>query len=246
MKFYSVKVLVYNVPKYQATNLDTKRAENKHIRKIIDTTPNGYLSAKTTTSLLKHAGLNFVDQFEVRNKIELLHIVKSLTYPVVIKVVGILHKSDVGGVILNIKNEKELVVNFEKLIRIDDVTSVIIQPMKKGIELFIGAKKESNFSHIIMCGLGGVFVEILKDVSVKMIPISKNESLDMITNLKTYPMLKGIRGQKGIDIEKFAEIIRKIATLLSIAPEITELDINPLLASANEIIAVDARIRIEK
>ncbi len=195
---------------------------------------------------MKHAGLNFVDQFEVRNKIELLHIVKSLTYPVVIKVVGILHKSDVGGVILNIKNEKELVVNFEKLIRIDDVTSVIIQPMKKGIELFIGAKKESNFSHIIMCGLGGVFVEILKDVSVKMIPISKNESLDMITNLKTYPMLKGIRGQKGIDIEKFAEIIRKIATLLSIAPEITELDINPLLASANEIIAVDARIRIEK
>ena len=130
--------------------------------------------------------------------------------------------------------------------KINGATSVIIQPMKKGTELFIGAKKENNYPHIIMCGLGGIFVEVLKDVNTSMIPISQEESLNMITQLKAYPILKGIRGQTGINIDAFSQIIRKISALLQIAPEIAELDINPLLATPKEIFAVDARIRIEK
>ena len=97
-----------------------------------------------------------------------------------------------------------------------------------------------------MCGLGGIFVEVLKDVTTSMIPVSEEESLNMITQLKAYPILKGIRGQTGINIEMFAKIIRKISTLLEVAPEIAELDINPLLATSEEIFAVDVRIRIEK
>lgn len=97
-----------------------------------------------------------------------------------------------------------------------------------------------------MCGLGGIFVEILKDISTKMIPVSKDESIEMIKKLKTYPILKGSRGQKGIDVEEFAKTIKRIAHLLKIAPEISELDVNPLMAHENKIIAVDARIKIEK
>jgi acetyltransferase len=237
---------VYNASKYISESKQIELIDIDGIRKIIDVLPNGYASAETANHLLKCAGVNFVDQMVVKNKIELLEIEKTLKYPVVLKVVGILHKTDVGGVELNIKNKEELVLAFEKLMRIAGAKSIIIQPMKDGIELFIGAKKESVYPAVVMCGLGGIFVETLKDISVKMIPISKQESLDMITNLKTYPILKGSRGQKGIDLEEFAKIIRKISALLQIAPEISELDINPLMASEGEIIAVDARIKIEK
>lgn len=237
---------VYNTSKYITESKQIELIDTDGIRKIIDVLPNGYASTETAYHLLKCAGVNFVDQMLVKNKIGLLEIEKTLKYPVVLKVVGILHKTDVGGVELNIKNKEELVLAFEKLMRISGAKSIIIQPMKDGIELFIGAKKESVYPAVVMCGLGGIFVETLKDISVKMIPISKPESLDMITNLKTYPILKGSRGQKGIDLEEFAKIIRKISGLLQIAPEISELDINPLMASEGEIIAVDARIKIEK
>ena len=237
---------VYNTSKNEINDLQEKHIDIESVRRIIDTLPNGYIPTEIANDLLKHAGINFVDQFEAKNKSELYQISKSLKYPVVQKVVGILHKSDVGGVILNIKNEEELLLNFKRLMKINGAKSVIVQPMKKGIELFIGAKKENIYPHVIMCGLGGIFVEILKDISVKMTPISKDESFNMIKNLKSYPILKGIRGQIGINIEEFATIIRKISALLLISPEIAELDINPLLAFEDEIIAVDARIKIEK
>lgn len=237
---------VYNASKYIIESNQEELIDIDGVRKIIDTLPNGYIPAETANHLIKCTGVNFVDQMVAKNKIELLEIEKTLTYPVVLKVVGINHKTDVGGVELNIKNKEELVLAFEKLMRITGAKSIIIQPMKDGIELFIGGKKESVYPAVVMCGLGGIFVETLKDISVKMIPISKQESLDMITNLKSYPILKGVRGQKGIDLEEFAKIIRKIAGLLQIAPEISELDINPLMANEGEIIAVDSRIKIEK
>ena len=237
---------VYNASKYIIESNQEELIDIDGVRKIIDTLPNGYIPAESANQLIKCTGVNFVDQMVAKNKIELLEIEKTLLYPVVLKVVGILHKTDVGGVELNIKNKEELVLAFEKLMRITDAKSIIIQPMKDGIELFIGGKKESVYPAVVMCGLGGIFVETLKDISVKMIPISKQESLDMITNLKSYPILKGVRGQNGIDLEEFAKIIRKIAGLLQIAPEISELDINPLMANEGEIIAVDSRIKIEK
>ncbi len=118
--------------------------------------------------------------------------------------------------------------------------------MVKGMELFVGAKKETNYPHIVLCGLGGIFVEVIKDISASMVPITDTDALKMISSLKAYPILKGVRGQKGINIKKYANIIVKISHLLCIAPEIAELDINPLLASENDIIAVDARISIKR
>ncbi len=182
----------------------------------------------------------------MKNEQELLKIAKLLNYPVVQKVVGPLHKSDVGGVILNVENREELVQNFKKLMQIEEATSILVQPMISGTEVFIGAKKEGDFPHIIMAGLGGIFVEVLKDVQSAMIPVTKQVSLKMIEKLKAYPILKGVRGQKGINIKAFAETIAKLSTLLQISPEIAELDINPLLATEKNIVAVDVRIRIEK
>jgi acetyltransferase len=116
--------------------------------------------------------------------------------------------------------------------------------MHKGLEIFVGAKKETNFSHIVMCGLGGIYIEAFKDVSSSMIPVSKKEARAMISSLKSYPILKGMRGQKGINLNEFETIIQKISALLQLVPEIAELDINPLLASSDKIIAVDARIKL--
>lgn len=237
---------VYNHQKpFELVNSFESKEQNV-IRNLIDTSDDGYLQPNVVKQLLTFAGINFVNQFDVYSETELSKLSKSLSFPVVMKVVGPLHKSDVGGVILNIQNNNELTNSFNKLMSIKDAESVIIQPMHKGIEVFIGAKKEANFPHIVMCGLGGIYIEAFKDISSCMIPISKLEANDMIINLKSYSILKGIRGQKGIDIEEFEDSILKISDLLQIAPEIAELDINPLLASKDEIIAVDARIRIEK
>ncbi|MFH4966306.1 acetate--CoA ligase family protein [Gaetbulibacter sp. M235] len=218
----------------------------KKVRKLIDALPNGYMSSETAFKLLDCAGVKIAAQKYARTKIELNKVSETITYPVVLKVEGPLHKSDVGGVILNISNDKELHDNFDKLMQIEGAKSVLIQSMVKGMELFIGAKKENNYPHVILCGLGGIFVEVLKDISVSMVPITYTDALKMISSLKAYPILKGVRGQQGINLENYADIIIKISQLLCIAPEIAELDINPLLASENDIIAVDVRIRIDK
>lgn len=118
--------------------------------------------------------------------------------------------------------------------------------MKKGIELFIGAKKEDDFGHMVLCGLGGIYIEVLKDINVSLAPVSKTEALEMIQNLKSYKIIQGIRNQEGVNESLFAEIIVKVSNLLLAAPEIAELDLNPLLGNSKEIFAVDARISIEK
>ena len=122
----------------------------------------------------------------------------------------------------------------------------LVQKMIKGTELFIGAKYEERFGHVVLCGLGGIFVEVLRDVSSGLAPLSYEEAYSMIHSLRAYKILKGTRGQQGINERKYAEIIVRLSTLLRFATEIKEMDINPLLADADDVIAVDARILVEK
>jgi acetyltransferase len=244
--FGSALCKVYHHVLPKLTEIDTSIKANEGIRSIINQAPSGYLSQELAVGLLESVGIKFIPQYIAKTKKELLKISKDLSYPVVQKVNGPLHKSDVGGVILHVANEQELNINFDKLIKIDGAHSVLIQPMISGMEIFIGAKKEGEYPHIVLCGLGGIFVEVLKDVNASMIPVSYEDAKHMITELKAYPILKGIRGKKGINTDALAKIIEKVSQLLLMAPEIAELDINPLLANENEIIAVDTRIRIEK
>ena len=116
----------------------------------------------------------------------------------------------------------------------------------KGTELFIGAKYEERFGHVVLCGLGGIFVEVLRDVSSGLAPLSYPEAYSMIRSLRANKIIQGTRGQAGINQQRYAEIIVRLSTLLRFATEIKEMDINPLLADEQNVIAVDARIRIEK
>ena len=141
--------------------------------------------------------------------------------------------------------QEHLDMEIERLMQIPDATAVMVQKMIKGTELFIGAKYEPRFGHIVLCGLGGIFVEVLKDVSSGLAPLSVSEAESMIHSLRGYKIIKGTRGQKGINEHKYMEIIVRLSTILRFATEIKEMDINPLLADADNVIAVDARIRVE-
>ncbi|WP_081211530.1 acetate--CoA ligase family protein [Salegentibacter sediminis] len=244
--FGSALAKVYN---HTSISDGTKNAEFKSLQKtrqLIDALPNGYMPTESAVTLLEYAGVKFATPYYVKNREELENVLQTVKYPLVLKVEGPLHKSDVGGVILNIASDTELKNSFHKLMQIEGANSVIIQPMLKGMELFIGAKKEANYPHVILCGLGGIFVEVLKDVSAAMIPVSHEDALKMVNDLKAYPILKGVRGQSGINIEFFAETIVNISNLLIMVPEIAELDLNPLMANENDVTAVDVRIRLEK
>jgi acetyltransferase len=145
-----------------------------------------------------------------------------------------------------VKDEESMLNEFERMMQIPETTGILMQPMLSGTELFVGAKYEDKFGHMILCGLGGIFIEVLKDVQYGLSPLGQDEALAMIKGLKSYKIIEGVRGQKGIDEEVFADILVRLSALLEIAPEIIEMDLNPLLATSEKIIAVDARIRIEK
>lgn len=216
------------------------------IRAILDKTPNGYMDSHIIKQLFEATGIPQVKELVTGNKEEALAFAKDTGYPVVAKCVGPIHKSDVGGVILNIQSKEHLGFEFDRLMQIPETHGVMIQPMLSGHELFIGAKYEPKFGHIVLCGLGGIFVEVLQDVASGLAPLSFHEASSMIHSLKAYKIIKGTRGQKGVNEKLFAEIIVRLSVMLRFAAEIKEMDINPLLANNNEIIAVDARIRIER
>ena len=206
----------------------------------------GYVAPDVVREILTCAGIPLVPEMVSISKEELIAFAERVGYPVVAKVVGPVHKSDVGGVALNIRTAEHLALEFDRMMQIPDATGVMVQKMLKGTELFIGAKYEERFGHVVLCGLGGIFVEVLKDVSSGLAPLSYDEAYSMIHSLRGYKIIKGTRGQKGINEQKFAEIIVKLSTILRLATEIKEMDINPLLADENDVVAVDARIRIEK
>ena len=207
---------------------------------------NGYVQPQTVREILECAGIPLVPELVSTSKEELTAFANRVGYPVVAKVVGPIHKSDVGGVALNIRTPEHLALEFDRMMQIQDATGVMVQKMLKGTELFIGAKYEERFGHVVLCGLGGIFVEVLKDVSSGLAPLSYGEAYSMIHSLKGYKILKGTRGQKGINEQKYADIIVRLSTLLRFATEIKEIDLNPLLADENGVVAVDARILIEK
>ena len=236
---------VYNNLKPVETNIERPIINKKKIRKIIENVEGGYISPQNIQALLDAAGIQRTDETVVKNGKEAVEAVSVTGFPLVMKVVGPVHKSDVGGVVLNVEDKETVEREFERMIQIKDATAVLMQPMLSGIELFVGAKKEEKFGHIILCGLGGIFIEVLKDVSSGLSPISSKEAHSMIKNLKSYKIIQGVRGQGGVNEDIFANIICRLSALLEIAPEIVELDLNPLLGTHEKVFAVDARIKIE-
>ncbi len=219
--------------------------ENK-IRSIIKQTTGGYISPENIQELLDAVKIPRAGERVVKSLEEALKGAHDLGYPIVMKVIGPVHKSDVGGVSLNIKDNDKVKAEFKRMMQIPDTTAILMQPMLKGTELFIGAKEDETFGHMVLCGLGGIFVEVLKDISAGLIPLCENEATAMIQSLQSYDIIKGTRGQDGVNEKVLSDIIVRLSALLKVAPEIKELDLNPLLGTPKTVVAVDARIRIEK
>ncbi|MDR3184521.1 MAG: acetate--CoA ligase family protein [Prevotellaceae bacterium] len=206
--------------------------------------PDGYLAPGEVQALLDAAGIARAQERVVVSPDDAVQAAGELGYPVVMKVVGPVHKSDVGGVALDIQDDAAVRKEFERMMQISGVTAVLLQPQLSGTQLFVGAKREPGFGHLVVCGLGGIFVEVLKDVSTALAPCSVSEALQMIRRLRGYKIIQGIRGQEPVNEEAFAETIVRVSQLCAAVPEIAELDLNPLLAAHNKVTAVDARIRI--
>lgn len=237
---------IFNTPSPAEEKIFLQNIDVVRVRKIIDSTPDGYVEPAVIQQLLSAAHIPVVKEMVVSSEKELLAAANKTGYPLALKVVGPVHKSDVGGVTLNIRSVKHLEAEFKRMMQIEDVKAVLMQQMLSGTELFIGAKYEPRFGHIILCGLGGIFVEVLGDVSSGLAPLTFNEAESMIRSLKSYSIIKGTRGKPGINEAEFAEIIVRLSSLLRYATEIKEMDLNPLIGSQDAITVVDARIRLAR
>jgi acetate---CoA ligase (ADP-forming) len=237
---------IFNTPSPAEEKIFLENVDVALVRKIIEKAPNGYLEPAVIQQLLNAVKIPVVKEDVVSSRRDLLSVAKRTGYPIALKVVGPVHKSDVGGVTLNIRSEKHLEAEFSRMMKVKGVRAVLIQKMLSGTELFIGAKYEPRFGHVILCGLGGIFVEILGDVSSGLAPLTFNEAESMIRSIRSYRIITGTRGKPGINEARFAEIIVRLSSLLRYATEIKEMDLNPLIGSPENITVVDARIRIEK
>ena len=237
---------VYHTPKPAPEQPELSAIDTAAIRRIIDAAPNGYLQPQQVQQLLDAAGIARAGEAVAATRDEAVKAAEQLGFPVVMKVVGPVHKSDVGGVSLNVATPEAVAAEFDRMIKIKDTTAILLQPMLSGTELFIGAKREDKFGHMVLCGLGGIFIEVLKDVQAALAPISTDEAAGLIQSLRGYGMIKGARGQEPVNEPLFAEMVSRVSALVQAAPEIFEMDLNPLLGSRSRVVAVDARIRIEK
>src|SRR5690554_1082211 len=237
---------VYAMHKPNYFDIELPEMDIVAIRGIINAAKNGFLNANDSADLMKAAGIAYAQQFTCKNTNELKAIQKKLTYPLVMKVVGPLHKTEVNGVRLNINSIEEMNAHFEELIKIPKVTSVLIQEMLQGEELFAGAVKQVEFGHLVIFGFGGIFLELLNDTQNALAPLEKNEVRDMVRSLKGYPIINGYRNRPPLNEDKFIDTVVRVGALVHIAPEIVELDLNPLLANENSVTAVDIRVRVEK
>lgn len=237
---------IYHTPKPAPEKIELPAIDENKIREVINNAENGYLPPEKVQDLIDAAGINRAGEAIVENVKDAVTRAAESGFPVVMKVVGPVHKSDVGGVVLNVENKEEVAKEFNRMMKIKETTSILIQPMLSGTELFAGAKLEPKFGHMVLCGLGGIFIEVVKDVSYGLAPLTEEEAGKMVKDLNGYEIIKGTRGQEGVNEAKFVDTIIRLSALVKVAPEIFEMDLNPLLGNKNDIVAVDARILINK
>ncbi|MDR0545144.1 MAG: acetate--CoA ligase family protein [Odoribacteraceae bacterium] len=216
------------------------------IRAVIDNADDGYLSPAEIHRLLDAAGIARAPEGVADNEEEAGRVADKIGFPLVMKVVGPVHKSDVGGVALGVNSKEEVRREFQRMMRIRDTRAITLARQLRGTEVFIGAKRDEKFGHTVLYGLGGIFVEVLKDVKASLAPFAADEALALIRELRAYGMIRGARGQEPVNEERFAEAVARLSVLVTVAPEISEMDLNPLLGTREGVVAVDARVRVEK
>jgi acyl-CoA synthetase (NDP forming) len=205
--------------------------------------------------LLKQAGINVVETKLASSEDDAVALSREFGFPVVLKIASpdVVHKTDAGGVKLNLKTSNQVAKAYEDIMKSigekypkAKIQGVSVQKMAKpGVEVIIGMSKDPQFGPVIMFGLGGVWVEVLKDVSFRIVPLERRDAREMIQEIKGRPLLEGYRGQDPVDIANLEELILKVSTFIEQHPEIKELDLNPVFAYKDGAVAVDARIILE-
>jgi len=211
------------------------------------------LTEHETKKLLAGYGISITEGSIAADADEAYGIARNIGFPVAMKISSpdIPHKSDVGGVMLDVRQEdvrtkyNELVSHIKESVPEARIEGVLVQQMAPpGHEVIVGLKKDTQFGHALMFGLGGIFVEVYRDVSFRIVPIDRNEALRMISEIKGYPILKGIRGKKSADIGAIADVLVSVSEMAE-KENIVELDINPLMVDERGAVAVDARAMVE-
>jgi acyl-CoA synthetase (NDP forming) len=210
------------------------------------------LTTDQLCDILKEYGIPFVQKITATSLQEAIEAANTIHYPVVMKISSpdISHKTDVGGIILDLNSDEEIkkayltmMDSVKKNAREARIDGVIIQKMaKSGLEVIVGVKLDPQFGHVIMFGLGGIFVEVYKDVSFRVTPIDRKTARDMILEIKASSILQGARGQEPADIDAIIDVITGLSNMLRKNPDIIELDINPLIVYSHGVAAVDARV----
>jgi acyl-CoA synthetase (NDP forming) len=235
-----------------------------------------YVMGKTSTKIIENAlnegrlnllepeakticidyGIPTPDFSVATSKDEALRASKKFGYPVVLKIVSsdILHKTEAGGVIVGLNSAEEVEKGYDQIIQNSKrykadakINGVLVQKMAPtGTEVIVGGLKDPQFGQTLMFGLGGVFVEILKDVTFRIAPIDESDARSMMAEIKAYPLLKGYRGQEPVDEHAIVKILLEASKLLMDLPEINQMDLNPIMAYNKGASVVDARMLLEK
>ncbi len=202
--------------------------------------------------LLRQAGVSVIDTNLAASREEAIFISRRFGFPVVLKIASsdIVHKSDAGGVRLGLKTSKQVGKAYDDILRttIQKYPQAVIQGIsvqkmaRPGVEVIIGMSKDAQFGPVLMFGLGGILVEILKDVSFRIVPLTQRDAREMIKEIKGYPLLEGYRGQEPVDVANLEELILMVSSFVEQNPEVAELDLNPIFAYSDGAVAVDARV----
>jgi acyl-CoA synthetase (NDP forming) len=207
------------------------------------------LTEPEARELLKRYGISVLPYKVAKTLNEAINAAQELGFPVVMKIISaeILHKSDVGGVILNLRNSEDVIKAFTEISKsTKSEEGVLISPMVSGIELFLGVLQDEQFGPVVAFGFGGKYIEVFKDVSFRLLPVSREDAIGMIEETKSSVILQGIRGEKPRDIEAVVDAILKLSKLAVDYPDIKEIDLNPVFAfeKGKGIAVGDARMML--
>jgi acyl-CoA synthetase (NDP forming) len=213
------------------------------------------LTEVESKQLVAEAGIPVVETKLAKTKAEAISISQKMRFPVVLKIVSpdIIHKSDIGGVKLGLANATqvgkaytEIMAAAKKANKKADIQGISVQKMARpGVEVIMGMSKDAQFGPVLMFGLGGVFVEVLKDVAFRIVPLNRRDASQMIREIKGYPLLEGYRGQEPANITALEDLLLKLSDFVDKNPKIKEMDLNPIFAYKDGALAVDARVILE-
>jgi acyl-CoA synthetase (NDP forming) len=236
---------ISNTPAPEASVTLTSGYDRETVARLLATGCDAALPPETVHAVLSAAGFSLPDQCVVTERAALDEACRQTGYPLVMKVIGPLHKTDAGGVRPGIGSVKAAAAAWDELMAIPDARGVLVQPMVAGLEVIIGATREAGFGHLLMFGLGGIHAEVFNDTAFCLAPASADESRRMIRRIRSFSVVEGVRGQAGMSIEHLSDSIERLGRLVTDFPQIAAIDLNPIKGIGDNLVIVDARILLD-